>query len=77
MPNILKSSDGSVAVRLYMHDLTMEAVEEIDAELTTMGLGILYDHIIEEFGIADIEIIANQEELDAHFDDYTTFHGEV
>lgn len=56
MPVVDKNPDGSIAVRLFYEDLSIEAVTEIDACLAEHGCGILYDHILEEFAMVVINV---------------------
>ena len=63
MPAFIKNTDGSIIVRIYYKDLSTEAIEEIDKGLGEFDRGILYDHIIEEFGVATIDIPAPDKEV--------------
>jgi len=58
MPIVDKNPDGSLTVRIFYADLSVEAVTEIDECLAEYGRGMLYDHIIEEFAMAAIDINA-------------------
>jgi len=63
MPIVDKNPDGSLTVRIFYADLSVEAVTEIDECLAEYGRGMLYDHIIEEFAMAAIDINAPERKL--------------
>jgi hypothetical protein len=56
MPVVDKNPDGSLSVRIFYKDLSMEAITEIDACLAEYGQGMLYDHIVEEFAISVVDV---------------------